>query len=148
MKGAKGFTLMELIVVVAVLGILATIAAPAFQQFLTERRLNGAARLLMTDLLNARMQAVTQNNRFLVSILDAGRYQVLDDGNENGAFDSGESRLIRNMQDNFHDVQVAANNSPIFLPRGTVTNMATFTLSNNAGKRNVVVAATGRVRIE
>jgi type IV fimbrial biogenesis protein FimT len=148
MKGEKGFTLMELILVVAIMGILTTIAIPTFQEIMAQRRLNGAARLVMTDLLNARMQAVTQNHRFLVSVLDNRSYQVLDDNNENGVFDGGESRLIRNIADHFHDVLISANNSPLFLPRGTVTNMGTFTLTNAAGTRKVVVAATGRVRIE
>jgi len=61
-----GFTLVEMMIVVAIMAILATIAAPNLQTYMTQRRLNGAARQIMTDLMEARSKAVSGNNRFRV----------------------------------------------------------------------------------
>jgi hypothetical protein len=43
-------------------------------------------------------------------------------------------------------VAVRANNAPIFHPQGTVSNMATVTVSNARGTYRITVAITGRIR--
>ena len=53
-----GFTMVELLVVLAVTALLATLAAPSFNEQLARRRLAGVATDLSTDLQFARTQAV------------------------------------------------------------------------------------------
>jgi type IV fimbrial biogenesis protein FimT len=50
----KGFTLLELIIVVALIGIVATLAAPSFNDSLARMRLKGAVRELASDIRLAR----------------------------------------------------------------------------------------------
>lgn len=147
-SGKKGFTILELMIVITVMGILAAIAVPNFQTFMAQRRLNGAARMVMSDMMSARMQAVTHNNNFQVFFLDANRYQILDDDNNNGVADSGEASQIINIQTTYSGVTMISTNNPIFSPKGTAANWATITLSNSSGSRKVMVAITGRARIE
>lgn len=58
MQYQRGFTLVELLVVVALLAIVAALAAPSFTDQLARRRLEGVSTDLSTDLQFARTQAV------------------------------------------------------------------------------------------
>jgi len=142
----KGFTLVELMIVITVMALLFAIGAPTFQTYRTQSRLKGATQQVASDLMAARMQAIKENNRFKVSLINNHQYTILDDNNNNGAADSGEATQTSDIQIEYYDVTMISNNSPIFLPNGTAANMATITLTNPAGSRNVTVAITGRVK--
>lgn len=58
MQRQRGFTMIELMVVVLLLGIAASLAAPSFTDQLARRRLEGVATDLSTDMQFARTQAV------------------------------------------------------------------------------------------
>lgn len=144
----KGFTLIELMVVIAVLAILAGIAAPNFQTYMAQRRLNGAARQVMSDLMKARMEAVSLNHRVKVFFYSDHQYKICDDANSDGTVDDGEGNVqIRDIHPDYHDVTLSASANPVFRPRGTAAGMCTVTLSNFRGSRKVTVAITGRVKI-
>jgi type IV fimbrial biogenesis protein FimT len=59
--GARGFTLIEAIVVVALLGIVASIAAPSFRSFIGTMNSKSAAFDLINDLTVARSEAIKRN---------------------------------------------------------------------------------------
>ena len=58
---AAGFTIIELMIVVAIAAILAVVAAPSFSEFLSKRRVDGAMSELVTDIYYARSEAVSRN---------------------------------------------------------------------------------------
>lgn len=63
MKGSKGFTLIELMVVIAILGVLTATAFPTYRTF--RRRAVGAeATTIMKQLINAEIMYYLQNNRY------------------------------------------------------------------------------------
>lgn len=57
----RGFTMIELVIAVAIAAILLTLAAPSFRDFLGKKRVEGVATELSTDLQYARSEAVARN---------------------------------------------------------------------------------------
>lgn len=57
----RGFTAVELVVVLAIVGIVAAVAIPALNKTLRRSRFRSAAREIQTSLLAARMRAVRRN---------------------------------------------------------------------------------------
>jgi len=57
--GAKGLTLVELLIAVAVLAVLATLAAPSFRDLILMQRMKAIHAQLVTDLQYARSEAVS-----------------------------------------------------------------------------------------
>jgi prepilin-type N-terminal cleavage/methylation domain-containing protein len=66
----RGFTIIELMTVVIIAAILLAIAAPAFNDMLARRRLEGQANELVIDLAYAKSEAVQRNRN--VELLTGG----------------------------------------------------------------------------
>ncbi|MBC8431284.1 MAG: GspH/FimT family pseudopilin [Desulfobacterales bacterium] len=147
-KRESGFTLIEMMIVIAVLAIMAAIAIPNFMALLPGMRLNGAARQVMGDLMAARMKAVKLNQRTKVSF-NANSYEIWNDADNSGtvADNEGDDKE-RTLQTNYHDVSFDLENTadPVFSPRGTATNR-TITLENPSGSKSITISIAGRVKI-
>ncbi|MHB8907504.1 MAG: GspH/FimT family pseudopilin [Syntrophales bacterium] len=148
----NGFSLLELMIVIALMGIISAIAAPKLADYMAERRLRGAARMVMSDLMMARQRAVSQNNPFRVTFNgDHRTYTILDDDNGNGISDPGEASETKDIRTDYYDVTISnASANPTFSSRGAATLATTVTLtsSRTGGSRYVKVASTGRVMID
>lgn len=149
MRQVRGFTTIELMIVIAIFGILAAVAIPGFVSQMPRYRLNGAARQVMGDLMWARMQAVSLNRRVKVFFFNNHEYKICDDADNNGTVADGEGDVqVKDIQDNYHDVtfDLTATADPVFSPRGTATNR-TITLTNSNGSKSITISIAGRVKI-
>lgn len=88
-RSLAGFTLMELMVTVAIIGILAAVALPSYQQYV-QRGNRAAAQAAMMDIVNLQQQFLL-NNRAYTNSLSAlaysapnevsSKYTITDTGN-------------------------------------------------------------------
>jgi len=144
----SGFTLIEMMIVIAITAILSSIAIPNYLTWLPKSRLNGAARQVMGDLMAARMKAISLNHRVKVFFYSNYQYRICDDADNNGTVTNGEGDVQPgDIQSEYSDVTFSATADPIFYPRGTALG-STITLINSSGSADVKVAITGRVKIE
>lgn len=145
-----GFTVLELTAVVGVFAIVSAIALPDFLARLPHYRVNGAARVVLGELLWARGKAVEENNQFVVFFPTGNYITTLDDTNNNGIMDAGEKTRTRNIQTDYPGVTLSKNAGdpdPAFSTRGTAAGTTTITLTASGESRTVTVNLTGSVKI-
>jgi type IV fimbrial biogenesis protein FimT len=139
---------MELLIAIATIAVLASIGGMSYLNMRPGLRLNGASRQILSDLMAARMKAISENNKFRVFFLNKYEYKILDDDNSDNDEDVGEFYEIKNIQDNYPNVEFSATLDPVFWPKGIANPGTTVTLSNTSGSRLVKVSTAGRVKIE
>lgn len=149
-KAQKGFTLIELVIVMTIIGTLGVLSYFGMQSILPGYRLNGAIRMVRGDLYNAKMLAAKRNRQYRV-VFSANGYQLQRGTTSSGTFSLDQMELSRTFAD--YDgvaVNTGATTSPVFSPRGTVSNVAgpTVTLQNDAGtQKTITISIAGRIRI-
>lgn len=137
----RGFTLIELVVAIAVLGILAVVAAPAVGEYLATQRLKGAAEELQTDLQFARMESVQKNAVITVTLASTG-YTIAQGATTIKAVTFGGGS----------NVSAGANLVAVFDPvraTATLTNGPDVTVANASTARTLRVSLStmGRVSV-
>ncbi|NQT10836.1 MAG: type II transport protein GspH [Desulfobacteraceae bacterium] len=148
MRKDSGFTLIELIVIIAIVAVFAGIAVPNFLSYMPKHRLNGAARQVMGDLMAARMKSVSLNCDVRVAFVAGdAEYKIWTDSNNNGTIDSGEE-ITKDIQSDYYDVTISTTKNIEFHSRGTANPYGIIVLTNSAGSKNVKAHITGRVMIE
>lgn len=100
-RAAAGFTIIELMLVIAVVGILAMLAYPKVN--FTQFQMDSGARVVRSTLQTAQRLAVTRQYDMVVSFdLATHRMRVLEDRNNNNVADSGERITWRAFDDSIH----------------------------------------------
>jgi type IV fimbrial biogenesis protein FimT len=153
LSNQQGFTLAELMVVVAIVSVLAGVVFIHYVRQIPTSRLNGAARHVLTDLMLARRQAISRSQRVKVYFPEDQQndkyYKICFDANGDGTVADGEGNSrTTNIQANYYGVTVSANGDPVFQPSGTVSPTATITLTNARGTRQITMSTVGRIHIK
>jgi type IV fimbrial biogenesis protein FimT len=169
-SGSGGFTLIELMVVVAVASILLSLAAPAMSHISNAMRVTTGVNSLHSSLLLARSEAIKRNSRAVVCksstgdvcITSGGWEQgwiVFHDANNNAALDAGEALLLR-QEVIRHPIRIEGN-APVqsyvsYTPMGRTSftsgafQAGTFTVCQESASqvdaRQIVISRTGRPR--
>jgi type IV fimbrial biogenesis protein FimT len=171
--GRDGFTLIELLVIFVIVGILVTIAIPAFSNLLPNYRLRSALRDLYSNFQLAKMTAVRKNSNCAVTFNQpiggtTYSYVVYVDSDEDLQYDAGEELLTRVLfserypQVNFDTSQGGGDgltfpDNPIGLPSIAFRSngLTQNSLSGDAFLNNtknttgsVAVSAAGNIRIQ
>lgn len=157
----RGFTLVELMVTVAVLAILLAVGIPALQTTLDKRRLTGAVEQLYSDLQYARSEAIRQNRNVTVYFSGTSTWCYGMDDDTSSACNcssapgnctvGGVQKVVAGT--GFRNVTLSENTfasgNVTFDPRrGTASPQGRVSLQSSAiGTVKVIVSSPGRVRI-
>lgn len=161
-----GFTLVEILTVVTIIGIMTAIAIPGFSTWIPNMRLKSDARDLYSNLQKAKLEAVKQNSCtgvvFTPVVLPAtgGSYAIfVDDGAGagtpcNAVQDGGENIVSTTAVSNGVSLTNAPNmgaaNTVCFTPTSVICGSRTGTvqLGNAAKLYRARLAASGGVRLQ
>ncbi len=138
----RGFTLVELMITVIVLGVLTTLAVPSFTDVLNTTRLSAQTNELVSALHVARSEAVRRNGNVVFCRADpaleacaagderwAG-WLVFEDANGDAAFDAGEELIQRGLIRSPLLVQSSFGELLRFRSDGRARNSAATTLAS------------------
>lgn len=77
----RGFTMIELLTVMAIIAVLLSLAVPSFREQLARRTLEGAANELSADLQYTRTQAVSNNAVTALATTSVSQYTITSGAN-------------------------------------------------------------------
>ena len=141
-----GFTLTEILVTLAVIGIVASAAASNVLPQLPRYRLQGAATQLAWNLRTLRMRAISQHHAITVTFTNNHVYTVWTDKNDNSVVDANEVQTT-DINTAYGGVTVASTNNPVFNPTGVVSNLAVITLTGAGSTRVLTMTAAGGITL-
>ena len=122
----KGFTLLELMVVIAMIGIIVAIALPRLDPFLPKRRLKSAARLLSGTITMAYGEAIAKNKTYRLYMDPSTdsywitEVTVLEDEDESSSaigIRLGTSFEMLEYTDGSENIEETAPSEPMFAPK-------------------------------
>jgi len=149
-KQSLGFTLTELVVTVVIIGIIASIAVPSFQETIEKGRLKEAVESLKSDLMFARTEAIKRSTSINVAVVksDSNWCYGINDDNTVCACGTLNNCGIKTVAGNqFQGVTVGADFDTNFnYRRGTAGN-GTVVISSANYTASLIVSTRGRIRI-
>jgi prepilin-type N-terminal cleavage/methylation domain-containing protein len=132
----KGFSAIELIVVLALMGIVAAIALPSWSNLLSTYGLDSSIRQVQSELHNIKMRAASENVGFQLAYLQGATTYIIQR--------DSKALVTKPLTEG---IVITKAGTIAFSPRGTA-GANRVRLRNTAGLcKQVVVSATGRVRI-
>ena len=131
-----GFTLLEILVAMGLLGILATFAIPRWSALLPTFRLNSAARQIHSELHNLRGKAAAENVRFQL---------VYSEGNPD--YTTQRAGLPLTTKSLPMGTVISKAGKISFSPRGTASANRVRIRNIQGTCSQIIVSPTGRIRI-
>jgi len=153
----KGISLLEMITVLAIIGIIVAVVAPKASQFLPGIQLSGSARTLVSNLREAQERAVTEQNQHLIRFFPEAippNYQLIriyysveelpiEELIKQVDLPNGQTITI---DETFFD-EVTASYQVIFSADGGPSASGNIILSNGSSQKIINVSPAGYIKI-
>jgi prepilin-type N-terminal cleavage/methylation domain-containing protein len=133
----KGYSLVEMLTVFAIIGILSAMAVPQTKVWVDHYRLNGATRLVWEDLQSAKMTAIKTNQTITVTFDSTTSYSFSQ---------AGTTIFTRNLTQEYPSITVVKNGGGNLTFGSTgLTQNATITVQGSEATKSVTTLWTGRI---
>ncbi|HPN89620.1 MAG TPA: GspH/FimT family protein [Candidatus Paceibacterota bacterium] len=140
-----GFTLMEVIIIMSIIGIIALISLPVYQKIQPNLSLDSETREIASNLRYAQQLAVTEQKNYGVVFNQAlNSYTIKNTETE---------EIIKNFniqsQISIDNISGFTNDTVIFNVTGAATENGTITIINSQNEQNIIeIKPSGYVKIQ
>jgi len=133
-RAGRGFTLLEVLVVIAIIGILLGLSYPSIVNSMRVRSLENAARTIATDLQWAKLQAVKtkMNHRLRFALQSGVWFMTLERETQSTVWNLMPGYTTRSISSDINVAVALPNDGVIYNPLGLVDNF-------NAALNNVTL---------
>jgi prepilin-type N-terminal cleavage/methylation domain-containing protein len=156
MSGSRGFTLIETMIVVVVIGLVLATGLPAFGSYRSSIELKEARQQLLEDLREARQAAVTRRSPVVVRFgtppdsTNITSYTIHVDVNANGVVDAGDRFTRRTMPGGtkISAALLSPTDSVVYDISGILqpgTGGGTLIFSNTRNRRDTLAVSTAGI---
>lgn len=161
----KGFTLIEVLIAVTLLGILSMIAIPSFISISQSNQSAGSTNAILSAFYYAKQEAISKrrsvslcgsdNKTSCNNLTDWSKgFIVFNDPNKNGTLDAGEV-ILQIFADSKPNLELTANQKTFYFNFSGATNLTsdftlTFKMDNckSANNKLMTVKTFGRMTVE
>lgn len=152
-NGEKGFTIMEMMVILIIIGILAALSYPNMKGLFNKDKLRGGTTSVTTSLYLARTKAINEGMEYGVKFFEDGTFQIQknplvspEDIGTPYSLDSGISFGFLNFNNRTVVFNENGGLSKGCLPSGTYTGIIKITNGTTDSTSVEVTFLTGRIR--
>jgi len=149
----KGFTLIELMIVIAIMSIVAAIASLSWQRYVSNANLRTAARNVISDFQNCKAKAISEsrdyqilfttgtNSSYTISAPATSSHVAISTNKLFTEFDSGIQIVFEDICNGFFGIPV---NVIKFETRGTSNNGCVKLTNTRGSKVSITTNVTGK----
>jgi Tfp pilus assembly protein FimT len=142
-RGLAGFSLVELLVLLVVIGILFSLSLPAFMSYYKSAHVRAAASVIAAYLNQGRQLAIQQNQRVCVHIASTAMHYA--QGSCAGTVWVGAGTDAAGNIPAPGGIALTTTADPVFSNLGAAAPAATVTVTHGSASLSVTVSASGRV---
>lgn len=145
LRNRRGFTIIEALVVMSILGVVATFAVPAFERTMLANKLDRATVVAAADLQNAFTLAARQRKPVRVTVDGAGRSIEIYDRTTGALL---TMRRYGASTSAYGLTSLSIANPVIVFPTGIASGTTTVTLRLGQHQRRITMSRVGQIRIQ